>query len=251
MSSVAQIKRSCEQCALSCFCLSRDLLGSERTRFASVVKRRRILERGDKLFIAGDRFYALYILHSGSAKSFLIAESGEHQVTGFHMPGELIGIDGLSNHIHAYCVEMLETSSVCELPMPELDRMIATSWALRHRFLSLISRALIEEQQMLLTLGKLNAEQRLAQFLLSMAKRYAALGSSATEFNLSMSRYDIASYLGLVVETISRMMRRFQEHGAIEVRRRWVHIINHDKLRKHMAHPVDKNQVQAKKRRLA
>jgi CRP/FNR family transcriptional regulator len=129
--------------------------------------------------------------------------------------------------------------------------MIATSWALRHRFLSLISRALIEEQQMLLTLGKLNAEQRLAQFLLSMAKRYAALGSSATEFNLSMSRYDIASYLGLVVETISRMMRRFQEEGAIEVRRRWVHIINHDKLRKHMAHPVDKNQAQAKKRRLA
>lgn len=245
MSSVAQLKRSCEQCALSCFCLARDLLGSERTRFASVVKRRRMIERGDKLFIAGDRFYALYILHSGSTKSYLISECGEQQVTGFHMPGELIGIDGLASHTHAYYVEMLETSSVCELPMPELDRMIATSWALRHRFLSQISRALIDEQQMLLTLGKLNAEQRLAQFLLNMARRHATLGGSATEFNLSMSRYDIASYLGLVVETVSRMIRRFQEEGAIEVRRRWVHIVNPAGLTSRLAHVTDKKRAAA------
>lgn len=251
MSSVAQIKRSCEQCALSCFCLARDLLGSERTRFASVVKRHRMLERSDKLFIAGDRFYALYILHSGSAKSYLISENGEHQVTGFHLPGELIGIDGLSDHVHAYGVEMLETSSVCELPMPELDRMIATSWALRHRFLSLLSRALIEEQQMLLTLGKLNAEQRLAQFLLNMGKRHATLGGSATEFNLSMSRYDIASYLGLVVETVSRMIRRFQEENTIEVNRRWVHIVDDEKLQYRLVQASEKNLSQAKiKRRI-
>ncbi len=247
MSSVTQLKRSCEQCALSCFCLARDLLGSERTRFASVVKRRRLLESQDKLFIAGDRFYALYILHSGSAKSYLISENGEQQVTGFHMPGELIGVDGLSDHTHAYGVEMLETSSVCELPMSELDRMIATSWALRQRFLSLISHALIEEQQMLLTLGKLNAEQRLAQFLLNMARRHAYLGGSAIEFNLSMSRYDIASYLGLVVETVSRMIRRFQEEGSIEVKRRWIHIIDEKKLHQRLIQTSErKRQIQKK-----
>ncbi|MBN1379922.1 MAG: helix-turn-helix domain-containing protein [Gammaproteobacteria bacterium] len=249
-SSVAQLKRSCEQCALSCFCLARDLLGSERTRFASVVKRRRILKPGDNLFIAGDRFHALYILHTGAAKSYLISESGEQQVTGFHMPGELIGIDGLSDHVHAYCVEMLETSSVCELPMPELDRMIATSRALRHRFLSLIAKALIDEQQMLLTLGKLNAEQRLAQFLLNMSQRHATLGGSESEFNLSMSRYDIASYLGLVVETVSRMIRRFQEEGVIEVEKRWVHIIKEENLRQRLAEAAERSLAQANKKRV-
>lgn len=241
MSSVTQLKQSCEHCALSCFCLARDLLGSERTRFASVVKRRHELKLGDKLFVAGDRFYALYILHSGSAKSYLISETGEQQVTGFHMPGELVGIDGLSDNTHAYGVEILENSSVCELPMPELDRMIASSWALRQRFLSLISRAFIEEQQMLLTLGKLNAEQRLAQFLLNMAERYEILGGSAIKFDLTMSRYDIASYLGLAVETVSRMLRRFQEEGAIEVdrrQRRQVNIIDEEKLRQRLVQAV-------------
>ncbi len=251
MSSITQLKGSCEQCALSCFCLARDLLGSERTRFASVVKRRRLLEPQDKLFIAGDRFYALYILHSGSAKSYLISENGEQQVTGFYMPGELIGIDGLSDHTHAYGVEMLETSSVCELPMPELDRMIATSWALRQRFLSLISHAVIEEQQMLLTLGKLNAEQRLAQFLLNMAKRHAHLGGSAVEFNLSMSRYDIASYLGLVVETVSRMIRRFQEEGSIEVNRRWIHLINKNMLQHRLIHVSERKKHTQKKQAIS
>jgi CRP/FNR family transcriptional regulator len=234
MSSVAQLKRSCKQCALSFFCLARDLLDSERTRFASVVKRRRTLASGDNLFVAGDRFHSLYILHSGSAKSVLTSEGGEPQITGFYMPGELIGIDGLSDNTHAYSVEMLETSSVCELPMPELDRMIATSNGLRKQFLSQIPRALIEEQQMLLTLGKLNAEQRVAYFLLSIAKRNALSGGSATEFNLSMSRNDIANYLGLVAETVSRVLRRFQEGGAIEAKRRWMHIIDEAKLRQRL-----------------
>jgi CRP/FNR family transcriptional regulator len=129
---------------------------------------------------------------------------------------------------------MLETSSVCELPMPELDRMIATSDGLRKQFLSQISRALIEEQQMLLTLGKLNAEQRVAYFLINMAKRNALSGGSATEFNLSMSRNDIANYLGLVAETVSRVIRRFQEGGAIEAKRRWMHIIDEAKLRQRL-----------------
>lgn len=229
---------SCEQCALSQFCLARDLLGPEKAHFNSVISSRRLLERGQNLFMVGDRFYALYILHSGSAKSYILSEGGEQQITGFHLPGELIGIDGLDTYTHAYGIEILETSSVCELPMAELDRLIVGSWALRHRFLSLIGRALVDEKQMLLTLGKLRAEQRFARFLLDMSHRYSLLGTSPTEFNLSMPRNDIANYLGLVVETISRIIRRFQDDGIIQVKRRWVRILNLEKLQMFVTQPA-------------
>lgn len=239
MGSDRQLKCSCHQCALSCFCLAKDLIGSERSRFDSVVQRQRMLERGEKLFMAGDRFSAVYILHSGSAKSFVISENGEQQVTGFHLPGDLLGVDGLDNYTHAYSIEMLETSSVCELLMADLDQMMAASWSLRHRFLSLMGRAVVDGQQMLLTLGKLNAEQRFARFLLALSARYAALGASPSEFNLTMSRYDIANFLGLVVETVSRLIRRFQEQGVIEVRRRWIHILDAEGLREYLTAPPD------------
>jgi CRP/FNR family transcriptional regulator len=183
--------------------------------------------------MVGDRFNSLYVLHSGSAKSYVLSAAGEHQITGFHLPGELIGVDDLAANRRSFNLEMLETSSVCELPMDELDRQIAESSALRHRFLGLMGLMLTEEKHMLLTLGAFSAEQRFAYFLLSMSRRYGILGASTKEFNLSMPRNDIANYLGLVVETVSRIIRRFKDENLIEVQRRWIRILDHDKLCAH------------------
>ena len=244
---------SCDQCALSGLCLSRDLLGHERERFDDIMRRRHRIERGNKLFFIGDRFQSLFVLHSGSAKAYIVSESGEEQVIGFYLAGELIGFDGLDNYSHSCSVEMLESGSACELPIEDLDDLMGSSKSLRRRFHTLIGRAFVADHKMLLMLGKLNSEQRFAWFLLNLSERYCRLNASPTEFNLSMSRYDIANYLGLANETISRLIKRYKKDGILDVQRRLVQITDIDKLKKHLQLPFvssietsSKTQPQAK-----
>ncbi len=233
--SLKQARHSCEGCTVPGLCLADNLLdhspGEGRAKLGSIIHQHRLLNRAEYLFIAGDRFTALYIICSGSAKSYVLSESGEQQITGFHFPGDLIGIDGFDTGRHAYSLEFLETSSVCRVGLAELDKLLAESSVLRSCVLKVMSHALIEEQRLLLSLGKLNAEQRLAGFLLDLSVRFKHRGVSEHAFNLSMSRNDIANYLGLVVETISRTLSKFQRLGLIDVQRRRIQILQADKLK--------------------
>lgn len=230
MLDLTSIKIACSQCSLSRLCLPMSLEEQEITRLDAILKRPRPLKRGESLFQAGDPFHAIYVVRAGTVKTFTPCEDGSEQVIGFHLPGELVGLDAIVQERHVCSAKVLETSSVCELPFERLQELALEIPSLQKHFFRLLGQELAKDENMLLLLGKATAEERLATFLLNVAKRFRARGYSDKEFNLSMSRHDIGNYLGLAVETISRMFSRFQEEGVISVHRKNIVINNLDRL---------------------
>ena len=228
--NVGTYQLSCHNCGFTELCLPRALNPTQLRNVESIVKAKAPLQRGERLFTAGDSFQSVYAVKSGSVKIYMLAEDGEEQVLGFYMPGELVGLDGLSEKFHTCTAEALETTSICELPYATLEKMYREVPALQTEMCALMSREISEDHIMLLLLAKRSAEERLASFLLRLSRRFKSRGFSPTEFNLSMSRHDIGNYLGLATETISRIFSRFHEDGLISVHRREVHIHNLPKL---------------------
>jgi CRP/FNR family transcriptional regulator len=186
----------------------------------------KVYHRGEALFNMGDKFDALYILRSGSAKSYMTSKRGDEQITGFYYPGDLIGVDGFAAEHHAHSLKFLETSSICHLSVSELNKVMAESAGMSQRLLKYMSQSIVAEQQFLLSISNLNSEQRLIKFLLDMSARLASRGLSGTDFDLSMTRIDIANYLGMAIETISRLLSKLQQEACIEVNRRQVKILD-------------------------
>lgn len=228
---IASIKLSCRSCSLSELCLPRGLSESELEDLERMMKQGRPIRRGEPLFRVGDPFHSLFAVRSGSIKVHLPTVNGEEQIVGFHLPGELLGLDAMGHEVHTCTAIALETSSVCELPYRQMQDLCHQFTGLNEQFLNLISKEINGEHEMLLMLGKKNAEVRLATFLLNLSARFKARGFSEREFNLSMSRHDIANYLGLAVETVSRLFTRFHEENVLEVQRRLVMIRDLDQLR--------------------
>jgi CRP/FNR family transcriptional regulator len=228
---ISRLKVTCQDCTLTELCLPRGLDASEIEALDKIVKRRRPLRRGDYLFRAGDSFYSLYAVKAGSVKTFAPTDDGGEQILGFHLPGELVGLDAMQSDLHTCSAMALETTSVCELPFVNLEELSREVPGLQHQLFKLVGKEISNEHGMLLMLGNRSAEERLATFLLSLSSRLHERGFSAQEFNLSMSRHDIANYLGLAVETVSRLFTRFQEEGLLEVERRHITICDLDRLR--------------------
>lgn len=199
-------------------------------RLDDIVKRTRPLHRGDFLFRNGDRFRSLYVVKTGSLKTFAPSAEGGEQVLGFHLPGEIVGLDAIDKNAHACSARVLETSAICEVPFPRLEELTATIPSLQHQMFRLLSKEIAHDTDMLLLLGKKSAEERLGAFLLSMSRRLAKRGLSATDFYLSMSRHEIGNYLGLAVETVSRLFTRFQEDGLMRVDRKHIELFDLDGL---------------------
>lgn len=199
-------------------------------RLDDIVKRTRPLHRGDFLFRNGDRFRSLYVVKTGSLKTFAPSAEGGEQVLGFHLPGELVGLDAIDKDAHACSARVLETSAICEIPFPRLEELTATIPSLQHQMFRLLSKEIAHDTDMLLLLGKKSAEERLGTFLLSMSRRLAKRGLSSTDFYLSMSRHEIGNYLGLAVETVSRLFTRFQEEGLMRVDRKHIELFDLDGL---------------------
>lgn len=195
-------------------------------RLDNIVKRTRPLHRGDFLFRTGDRFRSLYVVKTGSLKTFAPSPEGGEQVLGFHLPGEIIGLDAIDKSTHACSAKVLETSAICEVPFSRLEDLTATIPSLQHQMYRLLSKEIAHDTEMLLLLGKKNAEERLGAFLLSMSCRLAKRGLSATDFYVSMSRHEIGNYLGLAVETVSRLFTRFQEEGLVKVDRKHIQLLD-------------------------
>ncbi len=228
---VAQLALSCKNCSLAELCLPRGLDAAEIDRLQRAIAPRRPLQRGNALYRPGDRFHALYAVKSGTMKSLITTRDGEEQVVGFHMPGELLGLDGLHHEKHTCTAVALERTTVCELPFSQIEAICRDYPGLQREMCSLLGREINEEQNMLLLLAKRTAEERLASFLLSLSARYRRRGYSDTEFILSMSRHDIANYLGLAPETISRLFSRLSADGLLSVDRRHVRIHDRNQLR--------------------
>jgi CRP/FNR family transcriptional regulator len=219
-----KIKVSCANCSLSELCLPRGMGPEALEKLENIVKRAAPLQRGDVLFRAGEEFKGVYAVRSGLVKVFVTADDGEEQIVGFFLPGEMLGLDAVETQVHTCNAVALETSSYCAVPFSELSEVCKEIPELQNQLFRIMSRELSSENQLLLTLGKKNSEEKVATFLLTISTRYHQLGYSANEFKLEMSRQEIGNYLGITFETVSRVFSRLQRNGIIKVNRKAIKI---------------------------
>jgi CRP/FNR family transcriptional regulator len=223
-----RLREACAVCSLKELCLPRGLSGEDLTRLDSLVERRGPFHEGDHLFRVGDRFQAVYAVRAGSYKSYTVDSEGREHVLGFHLPGELLGLDAIYPGRHLCNALALDTASVCLLPYEQLSELAGHLTALRSQILRLMSKDIADNATLA---GDFTAEERLAAFLNGLSERFRQRGYSPTEFQLSMSRRDIANYLRLATETVSRVFARFEKDRLIAVDRRAVHLLDLPRLR--------------------
>lgn len=218
---------SCSRCSLGELCLPRDLNEQETIQLEQIVERSRPLHGGEHLFRAGESFRTIAAVRTGCFKSYLINEEGEEQVLDFHLPGEIVGLDAIHSGTHLSSCVALDTSAVCALAFGSLSDLARSIPALQSELFDIMSARISE---LGITSGDYTADQRFALFLQSLSRRYSRRGYSAEEFTLSMSRRDIANYLHLATETVSRILSRMKENGILEVRRKQIRICNSQAL---------------------
>ena len=229
--NISSIKAACKDCSLRELCLPLGLSEPDISALDKVIRRRRTLKKGELLYRFGDPLRSLYAIRNGSLKTTGLIEDGRAQVTGFYLPGELLGIDAINTDRHPCSAEALETSEVCEIPYNALEELAQQVHGLQHQLLRIMSREIVRDEEMLMMLGRMSAEERLASCLMSFSRRLARLGGPPAEFKLSMSRQDLGDYLGLALETVSRLLSRFQEDGLIGVHGRQIVLRNVEQLR--------------------
>ena len=225
------IKVACSNCNLRELCMPLGLNETEMERVDEVVATRRKVSRGDNLFRNGDKFNALYAIRTGFFKTRISAEDGRDQVTGFQMAGEIIGLDGIVSDHHTCDAVALEDAEVCVMPFDRIEELSREITSLQRHVHKIMSREIVRENGVMLLLGSMRAEERLAAFLLNLVQRLHARGFSQSELILRMTREEIGSYLGLKLETVSRTFSKFVEDGIVEVKQRHVRILNTDALK--------------------
>ena len=224
--NLSRLKTTCSSCSLRELCLPVGLSNEEMQQLEKLVLVRRPVKRGDYLFRANNPFDSLYAVRAGFFKTKVLLEDGREQVTGFHMAGELIGLDGIGTERHTCDAVALENSEVCVIPFERLEHLSREMEALQRHFHKIMSREIVREHGVMMLLGSMRAEERLAAFLLNLSQRLLLRGYSSTEFNLRMTRDEIGSYLGLKLETVSRVLSRFQDEGLIAVAQKNIGIKN-------------------------
>ena len=204
----------------------------ELDRLDGLVAVRRKVKRGTTLFRNGETFTALYAIRTGFFKTSVTTEDGRDQVTGFQMAGEIIGLDGIVNEQHTCDEVALEDAEVCEMPFERIEELSREVNALQRHVHKIMSREIVREHGVMLLLGSMRAEERLAAFLLNLVQRLHARGFSPLELVLRMTREEIGSYLGLKLETVSRTFSKFSEDGIVEVKQRHIRILDTDALKR-------------------
>lgn len=221
----------CQECSISTLCIPFTLNNQELDQLDNIIERKKPIQKSQIMFKAGDPLRSLYAIRSGTIKTYTISETGEEQITSFHLPGDLVGFDAITDMRHPSFAQALETAMVCEIPFDILDDLAGKMPKLRQQIMRLMSSEIKSDQAMILLLSKMNAEERLAAFINNLSQRYSARGFSSKEFGLTMTRGDIANYLGLTVETISRLLGRFKKNGILSVQGKFITIMDLDKLR--------------------
>jgi len=229
--SITHLKVACSTCSLRESCLPLGLSLPDIERLEELVAASKRFRRGERLFRAGDAFESLYAVRVGFLKTTALSADGHEQVMGFHMAGELVGLDGISNGTHTCEAAALEDTDVCVIPYAGIEAGASAVPKLRNHFLKVMSREIVREHGAMLLLGTMNADERLAAFLLNLSLRFEARHYSRTEFVLRMTRAEIGSLLGLKLETVSRTLSRFAQDGLLEVNQKHVRIVNPDGLR--------------------
>ena len=222
----------CQSCSMADLCIPFTLNDAELGQLDNIIERKKPIQKGELICSAGTELQSLFAIRSGSFKSYTITPDGHEQVTSFNLAGDVIGFDSLGEKMHQSFAIALETSMVCEIPFDTLDALSGRMPRLRQQMMRLMSNEILSDQGMIMLLSKRSAEERLATFIFSLGQRQGARGFSPKEFRLTMTRGDIGNYLGLTVETISRLLGRFQKSGLIEVRGKYITIIDYDQLEK-------------------
>ncbi len=225
------IRAACSSCNLRELCMPLGLSQDELERVDDLVASRRRVKRGASLFRNGDPFVNLYAIRTGFFKTCITSEDGRDQVTGFQMAGEVIGLDGIVNDRHTCDAVALEDADVCLLPFERIEELSSEIPGLQRHVHKIMSREIVREHGVMLLLGSMRAEERLAAFLLNLVQRLHARGFSQSELVLRMTREEIGSYLGLKLETVSRTFSKFVEEGIVEVKQRHVRIVDADALK--------------------
>ncbi|HFD87175.1 MAG TPA: fumarate/nitrate reduction transcriptional regulator Fnr, partial [Gammaproteobacteria bacterium] len=224
--NIRELKTSCNDCSLAEICLPHGLNTAELSELDDLILHKPRIEQGDILFRTGDTMHHLYAVRSGAFKAVLSSNEGAEQITGFYLSGELMGLDGFGDDVHQCTTIALETSTVCAIDIDELEKLSARTDGLRRQLRHLIGNEINHDHRSLLSLGQLKGEERLAAFLLSISQRLQKRGFSPHEFNLPMARHDLANYLGLAVETLSRMFSRMVDANIIETNRRHIRLLD-------------------------
>lgn len=225
-------KANCGDCRLNTICLPISFHIDDIDRLNSIIQRGRPLQRGEYLYRHGESFSSIFAIRSGAVKAISVSDVGEEQVTGFYLPGEVVGLDGLAHDHYSNSVIALETSSICEIPFSRMEELSLQIPSLQRHVFQLMSREITQDQQVITLLSKSSAEERIIALLLSISARNNRRQLSANAFRLPMSRTDIGNYLGLTIETVSRIFSRLQKNELIAVDKKEIVILDMDKLRK-------------------
>jgi CRP/FNR family transcriptional regulator len=230
--SIAPLKTLCSTCHLKDLCLPCGLAEPDVERLDGLMFGRRKVEMGETLYREGDKFRFIYAVRSGTFKSTLTLADGREQVSGFQIAGELMGLDGVAAGHHASTAIALEDTEVCAIPYAHLNELAQQSANLQMVMARLMSREIVREHSLMMLLGSMNADERLAAFLVNMSQRMKARGYSANEFHLRMSRAEIGSYLGMKLETVSRTFSAFQQQRLLEVDKKHIRILDLEGLKR-------------------
>ncbi len=233
---INKLKSACSSCSLHELCLPAGLSDKELQSVDRLIDRRRPVKRGDYLYRSGAPMHTLYALRTGFMKSCVLHEDGREQVAGFHMMGDLMGLDAIGTDRHLCDAVALEDSDVCEIPLQALESLSRDIPSLQQHFHRIMSREIARDYGVMLLLGSMRAEERLAVFLLNLSQRFAARGYSPSEFHLRMTREEIGSYLGLKLETVSRTLSHFQAEGLIAVQNKHLRLLRIDALKEIVSH---------------
>ena len=226
------IKIACSNCNLRELCMPIGMDADELKRVDELVTKRPFVKRGTALFRMGDPFTSLYAIRSGFFKTIISTDDGREQVTGFQMAGEILGLDGIATDLHTCDAVALEDTEVCALPFDRIEEIAREVKALQHHVHKIMGREIVREHGVMLLLGNMRAEERLAAFLLNLVQRLQERGFSSSDLVLRMTREEIGSYLGLTIETISRTFSKFSSDGLITVNQRHIHIENAEGLKR-------------------
>lgn len=222
---------ACADCRFGDVCLPEGISETGMQEFRSQVISHRRLKFGQALYRAGEPFQAVYLVRAGFLKTVVVLEDGREQVTGLYMPGDMLGMDGIAMGAHASEAIALADSDICVVPYDRLEAMSDGERPLRRHLHRMLSHEIVREQRMMLMLGTMSAEERVAAFLLNLSQRFSARGFSASEFVLRMTREEIGSLLGMKLETVSRIFSRLQKDALIEIDGKHVRIVDLDGLR--------------------
>jgi CRP/FNR family transcriptional regulator len=222
--------RNCATCSMHQLCLPTDLNESDTQRLDKIIGQRKI-QRDGFLYRIGDPFTSLYAVRVGHFKSYQENMAGDRQITGFQMIGELLGMDAIDSERYQCDAVALDDSEVCIIPFKTLETLFAQMPTLLHHFHRIMSQEITGEQKVISFLGNMRAEQRFAAFLVNLSARYEKRGYSPTRFQLRMTREDIGNYLGLTIESVSRMIAKMRNDGLIAIRRRDVEVLDLPRLK--------------------